>query len=227
LKARAALRGSCSSAAQGHIGPVTPPPSIQPDLFGAAPAQPGSPDEGWPAGLAFHPDVLAADEEASLLARLALLPVEPFRFQQWTGKRRVASFGWRYDFTDASFAAAQPVPDWLVPVQERVAASAGLTAADLAQVMVTRYDPGAGIGWHRDRPVFDEVHGLSLGTPAVLRLRRRTDAGFERFALPLPPGSLYSLRGTAREAWEHSIAPIGELRWSITFRTLRGALRRA
>jgi alkylated DNA repair dioxygenase AlkB len=119
------------------------------------------------------------------------------------------------------------MPRWLLSLRQRLALWAGLDPASFVQALVIRYDPGAGIGWHRDRPVFDEVHGLSLGTPAVLRLRRRTDAGFERFALPLPPGSLYSLRGTAREAWEHSIAPIGELRWSITFRTLRGALRRA
>jgi alkylated DNA repair dioxygenase AlkB len=87
-------------------------------------------------------------------------------------------------------------------------------------MLLTRYDPGAGIGWHRDRPVFDHVVGVSLGAPAVLRLRRRTESGFERRALPLPPRSAYHLTGEARYGWEHSIAPIAATRWSVTFRSL-------
>lgn len=87
--------------------------------------------------------------------------------------------------------------------------------------MLTRYDPSAGIGWHRDRPVFDRVIGISLGGEAVMRFRRRTDRGFERRALPLPPRSAYLLSDEARFEWEHSIAPMQAPRWSITFRSLR------
>lgn len=86
--------------------------------------------------------------------------------------------------------------------------------------MLIRYDPGAGIGWHRDRPQFEHVVGISLGAPATLRLRRRRDAGFDRATLPLVPRAAYHLTGEARHDWEHSVAPMDTARWSVTFRSL-------
>jgi alkylated DNA repair dioxygenase AlkB len=196
---------------------ATNPPHIQAmnaqfDLFATAPA--------LPAGLAYADDVLDAAEETALLARLADVPVVPFKFQGWLGKRETASFGWRYDFEDASFGPTEPIPDYLRPLRARAAAFAGLAEDDLVQAMVTRYDPGAGIGWHRDRPVFEHVIGVSLANAATLRLRRRTVDGFARAALPLPPRSIYRLSGAVRHEWEHSIAAMDVPRWSITFRTL-------
>ena len=182
------------------------------DLFAAGAA--------WPPGLTYADDILTVAEEAALLARLRHVPVVPFRFQGWLGKRETASFGWRYDFDDASFAPTEPIPDYLLPLRARAAAFAEVPEADLVQAMVTRYDPGAGIGWHRDRPVFEHVIGISLANPATLRLRRRTADGFERAALPLPPRSVYRLSGAVRRDWEHSIAAMDVPRWSITFRTL-------
>jgi alkylated DNA repair dioxygenase AlkB len=90
----------------------------------------------------------------------------------------------------------------------------------LVQALLIRYDPGAGIGWHRDRPVFEHVLGISLGAAATLRLRRRSAGGFARAAASLAPRSIYHLTGEARHAWEHSIAPLQVTRWSITFRSL-------
>jgi DNA oxidative demethylase len=184
--------------------------TAQPDLF-APPLL---------AGLSHVEALIDAGEEAALLAELAALDLSPFRFQGWVGKRLTVSFGWRYDFDDASFAATAPVPAWLLPLRARAAAFARLDPEALMQAMVTRYDPGAGIGWHRDRPLFEDVIGVSLGAPAVLRLRRRRPGGFERRALPLAPRSAYHLAGEARHGWEHSIAPIEATRWSITFRSL-------
>jgi len=184
--------------------------TAQPDLF-APPLL---------AGLSHVEALIDAGEEAGLLAELAALDLSPFRFQGWVGKRLTVSFGWRYDFDDASFAATAPVPAWLLPLRARAAAFARLDPEALMQAMVTRYDPGAGIGWHRDRPLFEDVIGVSLGAPAVLRLRRRRPGGFERRALPLAPRSAYHLAGEARHGWEHSIAPIEATRWSITFRSL-------
>lgn len=196
----------------------------QPDLFDPSPAP------ALPPGLSCVPDILTAAEEAALLGHLAEIALTPFRFQGWLGKRETASFGWQYDFEDASFAPTAPIPDYLLPLRTRTAHFAGLRQDDLVQVLVTRYDPGAGIGWHRDRPVFDHVVGISLGNDATLRLRRRTPAGFDRAALPLPPRSVYLLTGEARYQWEHSIAAMPVPRWSITFRSLstkgREALRR-
>jgi alkylated DNA repair dioxygenase AlkB len=184
--------------------------SGQPDLF-APPLL---------AGLSHVETLIEPREEAQLLAAIDGLELTPFRFQGWIGKRLTTSFGWRYDFDDASFAETMPMPDWLLEVRDRAAAFAGLDRDALIQAMITRYDPGAGIGWHRDRPLFEDVIGVSLGAEAVLRLRRRTSEGFERRTLSLAPRSAYHLSGEARHGWEHSIAPIDDTRWSITFRTL-------
>ncbi|WP_429614849.1 alpha-ketoglutarate-dependent dioxygenase AlkB [Sphingobium olei] len=171
-------------------------------------------------GLALQEAVLTKAEEAALIAHIDGSDLTPFRFQQWTGKRLTYSYGWNYDFEHVRFAPAEPMPDWLLDVRGRAAMFAGLPADDLVQALLIRYDPGAGIGWHKDRPVFEHVVGLSLGSEAVLRLRRRNAAGFERAKVALPPRSIYHLSGEVRHVWEHSIAPMEVPRWSITFRSL-------
>ena len=175
-------------------------------------------------GLSYRDDLLSRDEELSLIAGINATTLEPFRFQGWLGKRLTSSFGWRYDFDDARFGPTDPMPDWLLPTRGRAAAFAGLEPASLAQALLIRYDPGAGIGWHRDRPVFDHVVGISLSAAAPLRFRRRKAGGFDRVTVPLAPRSIYHLQGEARHQWEHSIAEMEETRWSITFRTLSDTL---
>jgi alkylated DNA repair dioxygenase AlkB len=186
------------------------------DLFGEPPIP----------GLVYREDFIGAGEHDALVERLAALDLAPFRFHGWTGKRRTQSFGWRYDFDDASFLPAEPIPDWLAPLRSKAAALVGVEPGDFAHVLLARYDPGAGIGWHRDRPVFDQVVGLSLGAPDVLRFRQRTARGFRRVDLPVAPRSAYSLSGEARYEWEHRIVPVEALRFSITFRTLSDLGRR-
>jgi alkylated DNA repair dioxygenase AlkB len=160
-------------------------------------------------------------EEQRLIVAIDGAGLAPFRFQGWLGKRLTRSFGWSYDFDNASFAETDPIPAWLEPLRARAEAFAGLAEGELVQALVIRYDPGAGIGWHRDRPVFEHVVGLSLGAPATMRFRRRLPKGFERRPVPLPERSIYHLSGEVREQWEHSIAPMEVTRWSITFRSLR------
>lgn len=186
---------------------------IQADLFDA-PIIPG---------LSMRPDILSPAEEDALVARIQHVELTPFRFHGWLGKRLTASFGWRYDFDNASFGPTDPIPDWLLSARDRAAAFAGLEPARLVQALLTRYDPGAGIGWHRDRPVFEHVVGISLGAPAVMRFRRRRVAGFDRATLPLAPRSIYHLRGEARHEWEHGIREMDATRWSVTFRSLSRA----
>jgi alkylated DNA repair protein (DNA oxidative demethylase) len=171
-------------------------------------------------GLELQDDFVSEAEERALIAEIDRLGLSPFRFQGWTGKRLTRSFGWRYDFDDASFTQAEPIPDWLVPIRMRAAAFARLAPEDFAHALVIRYDPGAGIGWHRDRPQFDKVVGVSLGAPTAMRFRQRTDSGFRRATVELQPRSAYLLTGEVRERWEHSIAAHEELRFSITFRSL-------
>ena len=107
------------------------------------------------AGLDYRDEFVTAAEEVELLERLGALDLAPFRFHGWLGHRKTQSFGWRYDFDDASFRPADPLPDWLLPLREKAAAFAGVSTNDFAHVLLARYDPGAGIGWHRDRSVFD------------------------------------------------------------------------
>ena len=177
-------------------------------------------------GLRYAEAAISVGEERELLDRLEPLDLAPFRFHGWLGNRRTQSFGRRYDFDDASFSPAEPIPDWLQPLRERAASFAGLDPSDFAHVLLARYDPGAGIGWHRDRDVFEDVVGFSLRTPATLRFRQRTDSGFRRAKLEVAPRSAYLLSGEARHAWEHSISPGDQLRFSITFRALSAKGRR-
>ncbi|MGB3794823.1 MAG: alpha-ketoglutarate-dependent dioxygenase AlkB [Alteraurantiacibacter sp.] len=174
------------------------------------------------AGLRFVADAISASQEAAFEALIDTAGLEPFRFGQWTGKRLTAYYGSAYDFQRGRTAPAPPLPDWLLELRGKLAPQFGLEADALQQALLIRYDPGAGIGWHRDRPQYDQVIGLSLGAPAVMRLRRRNAAGgFDRHRLLLPPRAAYLLGKEARDRWEHSIAPLEETRRSITFRTFR------
>ena len=178
------------------------------------------------AGLRYADKVISKSEEEALIRHLETLELAPFRFHGWTGNRKTKSFGWHYDFEDSSFAPTAPIPDWLYPLRDYASAISGLRAEDFVHVLLARYDPGAGIGWHRDRDVFENVVGISLNAPAILRFRQRAAAGFRRANLPLLERSAYLLSGPSRWDWEHRITPGESLRYSITFRTLSDKGRR-
>ena len=171
-------------------------------------------------GLKLAGNIVTPAEEAELIAHIDASDLAPFRFQGWLGKRLTHSFGWRYDFDTARFAETEPLPEWLLPLRTKAADFAGRAPEDFVHALLIRYDPGAGIGWHRDRPQFEHVVGISLGNPATLRLRRRIDRGFDRASAALAPRSIYHLSGEVRHDWEHSIAPMEVPRWSITLRSL-------
>lgn len=185
----------------------------QPSLFDLPPA--------LPEGLRYAEGVVSEADAAAVVEAIAALPFKPFEFHGFQGNRRVVSFGWRYDFSEARLHLAEAIPAFLEPARRAAAAFAGLAPEALAHALVTEYAPGAGIGWHRDRPEFDQVVGLSFLSAAVLRLRRRAADRWERAALPLEPRSAYLLNGPARSDWQHSIAPGAQLRYSVTFRSLR------
>ena len=189
-------------------------------------AVPGLFDEPLIDGLEYGVDFLTEREHEELVRQLSTLDLAPFQFHGWEGKRRTQSFGWRYDFNDASFTPADAFPDWLLATRHKAAEFAHVQPDAFVHALIARYDPGAGIGWHRDRPVFEQVVGISLGSAAVIRFRQRTEGGFRRANLDVEPRSAYLLSGPARHEWEHSIVP-GELqRFSITFRTLSELGRR-
>ena len=176
-----------------------------------------------PEGFRYREDFVSAAEEAALATHLAELAFEPFQFRGYEGRRRVVSFGWRYDFNGSGLVAAEPMPAWLLPVRDRAAAFAGLPPEAFAHVLINEYREGAPIGWHRDRPVFEKVVGVSLLAPTVMRFRRRVGERFERINVALAPRSAYLLDGPARLQWEHSLPEAKAHRYSITFRNLRGA----
>jgi DNA oxidative demethylase len=183
------------------------------DLFGGR--------EPLPEGLRYCSDLLQPEEEAVLLERIAELPFAPFQFHGFEGKRRTVSFGWQYRFDGSGLAPAEAMPEWLLPARDKAAAFAGLEPEALVHALVIEYREGAGIGWHKDRPDFGEVIGISLKSEAPLRFRVKEGGRWRRLTLTAAPRSAYHLAGPARESWEHSILAVPALRYSITFRTLR------
>jgi len=183
-------------------------------------------DQPLIAALEYRQAFISEAEERALIERIEALDVAPFRFHGWLGNRKTKSFGWRYDFDDASFTPTEPIPAWLEPLRDRAAALAGVEPAEIHHALVARYDPGAGIGWHKDRDVFERVVGVSLNTPATLRFRQRTASGFRRATVEVEPRSAYLLSGPSRWEWEHRIVPGAQLRFSVTFRTLSDKGRR-
>jgi alkylated DNA repair dioxygenase AlkB len=188
--------------------------SDQSDLF--------APSRKFPAGFAYRVDVISPAEEQAMIERFEELPFKPFEFHGFLGKRRVVSFGWRYDFAGRTLRNSDPIPPFLLPLRQRAADFAGVPADGMQQILVNEYAPGAGIGWHKDKPMFDEVVGISFGAPCILRLRCEHGVDWERAAHTVYPRSAYLLRGPSRREWEHSVPPVGRLRYSVTFRNFVG-----
>ena len=178
-------------------------------------------DMTLPNGFLFVPEFLSIEEETGLLSFCSGLSFHSFAMRGVTAKRRVASFGWHYSFDTYKATEADPIPEPLLSVRERAAAVAGVSPNAFSEALVTEYQPGAGIGWHRDAPPFGIVAGISLGSSC--RMRFQTGKGAERAvaAVELTPRSLYVLTGEARTKWEHTIPAVKELRYSLTFRTMR------
>lgn len=187
---------------------------LQADLFGHVP-QPAVPP-----GFDYWPDVLSAFEQAAVVEQLQRLDFRPNEHRGHQGFRQIAAFGRRYDHEGRRLEKAEPWPAFLKALLVRLTGRLDLDETAFVQALVNEYAPGAGIGWHRDRPVYGEILGVSFLAPCVLRLRQRAGTGWRRSAGPLASGSAYRLSGEARTDWEHSISPMTALRYSITFRTL-------
>ena len=173
-----------------------------------------------PKGLQYWPEFISPAEEQYLIGRICELELKPFQFGPYQGKRRVLSFGRSYDFSRQRLEGAPSVPSWMDPVMLRIESLPEAEHGRIAQVLITEYQPGTAIGWHRDKKQFGRIFGLSFGASCPFRLRRRVGSGWERFTLTVDPRSLYLMSGDSRSLWEHSIPPISEPRHSITFRTL-------
>ena len=181
------------------------------DLFG---------DDALPEGFRYQPDFLSEEDERSLLEQVKVLPFREFEFHGFTGKRRVVSFGWRYDFKGGGLTKTEDIPEFLSGIRARAERFAGIAPGELQQILITEYAPGAAIGWHKDRSVFGDVVGISLLSACTFRLRLKTGHRWQRRNLIVEPRSVYILSGPSRTEWEHSIPGVEILRYSITFRNV-------
>ncbi|MFS8974489.1 alpha-ketoglutarate-dependent dioxygenase AlkB [Cupriavidus necator] len=183
------------------------------DLFGEPPL---------PDGFRYMPDVLSVTEELDLVRHFEELAFQPFQFRGYSANRRIFTFGYKYVFAGQKPRADSTIPDYLRPLTEIASQITGKPARSFSQLMVTEYPPGAGIGWHRDRPVYEDIVGISFLAPCQLRLRQRApDDTWIRRATQIQPRSAYLLSGEVRDKWQHSITPMDVTRYSVTLRTFR------
>ncbi|HEY8050355.1 MAG TPA: alpha-ketoglutarate-dependent dioxygenase AlkB [Ramlibacter sp.] len=189
----------------------------QQDLFGAAPP-------ALPAGMRYETDFLSRDEELHWIAFAQAQPLAEMNYKGYQAKRRVVSFGGKYDYMANRLNEGPPIPPGLDGLRGKVARWLGVAPEAFTQVLVAEYREGTPLGWHRDVPDFEDVVGVSLLSGAVMRFRpyppdapKRSDI----VKLDVQPRSIYLLRGVARWEWQHSVAPTKMLRYSITFRTPR------
>ena len=192
----------------------------QMDVFSGA-DDPSTTREDFPEGFRYAPELITPEEEVELLTRIGELHFREFEFHGYKGKRRVVSFGWHYDYGTHELRQAEHIPEFLLDLRMVASQFAGVEPVELQHVLVTEYGAGSGIGWHRDKPVFGIVVGISLLSPCVFRLRRQIGPRrWERVSLIADPRSAYILSGSVRTDWEHSIPSVNSLRYSVTVRSV-------
>ena len=181
-----------------------------------------------PDGFIYHPEFISEAEEQELIREVQQIQLTPFKYYQFTGKRRTASFGWQYEFGDSEIKTAPEVPAFLLPLRTRAGTLFNIDPDSLVQTSFIEYSTGSPIGWHRDIPHFGVVAGISLGAICRMRFRRYQRGRLkdrkrdEILSIDLQPRSIYLMSGASRETWQHSIPPVKELRYAIMMRTLHG-----
>jgi alkylated DNA repair dioxygenase AlkB len=180
-----------------------------------------------PDGLIYRPNFISEAEERELMQEIQNLHLTPFKYYQFTGKRRTVSFGWQYEFGANEIIRAPEMPAFLLPIRTRAGKLFDIDPNSLLQASVIEYSTGSPIGWHRDIPQFGVVVGISLGAPCRMkfrksrRVRSKNANRDETLSIDLQPRSIYLMSGPSREIWQHSIPPVKELRYAIMMRTLR------
>jgi alkylated DNA repair dioxygenase AlkB len=182
-----------------------------------------------PDGFIYHPNFVSEAEEHELIREIQKIHLVPFKYYQFTGKRRTASFGWQYEFGTSEITTAPDMPAFLLPVRTCAGTLFNIDPNSLVQTSIIEYSTGSPIGWHRDIPQFGVVVGISLGAACRMRFRKYSRVRSknlnrdEILSIELQPRSIYLLSGPSREIWQHSIPPVKELRYAIMMRTLRVA----
>jgi alkylated DNA repair dioxygenase AlkB len=195
--------------------PLAAKPMIQHEFFPVT-------DPPFARGYAYQPQFLSKADEEALVREIEQLPLAQAEYKGYLAKRRIMSYGGRYDFSAQRLQSGEPIAPFLLPLRARAAAWAGCSADDFTHALIAEYPPRSQLGWHRDVPDFELVVGISLVSACRMRFRRYPPRFREKsIALDIEPRSIYRLAAEARWEWQHSVPPVPALRYSITFRTLR------
>lgn len=178
-----------------------------------------------PDGLIYKPDFITPGEEQALLEQIGAIEFKQFVMQGQAARRLVYHFGVDYrPELPYRLSEAEPIPSWLLDLRARLAGIVGMAPADFIQVLIAKYPPGATIGWHRDAPQFGPtVLGVSLRSDAIMRFRQDLNGIKEIYKQVLTARSAYAISGISRSKWQHSMPAVADLRYSITFRTVKKA----
>jgi alkylated DNA repair dioxygenase AlkB len=180
-----------------------------------------------PDGFIYRQGFMSEPEEQEFIRKIQKVQLEPFKYYQFTGKRRTASFGWQYEFGASEITAAPEMPPFLLPLRTRAGKVFNIDPNSLVQTSIIEYSTGSPIGWHRDIPQFGVVVGISLGAACRMKFRKYSRVRSKKvdrdqvLSIELQPRSIYLMSGASRESWQHSIPPVKELRYAIMMRTLR------
>jgi alkylated DNA repair dioxygenase AlkB len=183
----------------------------------------------WPAGLKYQADFITIEEEQALLDIIGALPFRHSQYRQYTARRRTVNYGAGYDFQHHLRTPAPEIPAFLANLRLRAACWLGIGPEAFGQALISEYQPGTPLGWHRDVPDYETIVAVSLVSACRIRFRRYPWNPLERhdiFAIEPQPRSAYALSGDARWKWQHSVPAVKTLRYSITLRTLRHGHRR-
>src|SRR5688572_14245159 len=178
----------------------------------------------YPEGFNYTEGFITEDEEKLLLKIISGIALHTFNFQGFEAKRKVATFGYDWNFSTRVLSKGLEMPAGLKFIIDKVAQHLSIDSADFAELLITEYPVGSVINWHRDAPPFDLIAGISLMSNCVFRLRPHDKAKQGRgsiISFPVERRSLYVIHGPARTEWQHSIAPVKDIRYSITLRTLK------
>jgi alkylated DNA repair dioxygenase AlkB len=180
----------------------------------------------FPNGLVYRPDFITPAEEAALVRALAGIPMAHPLTNGYAAKRRIANFGWSFDFDEERLVPGPPLPGFLLGFARKIAKWLAIPQHCVVEALINEYPRGAQLGWHRDNESFEKIVGISLSSFARMRfrplakLRDGTMTRADILDIDLEPRSAYIMQGPVRWGWQHSVAATKDLRYSITFRTL-------
>lgn len=178
----------------------------------------------YPEGFSYSPEFLTKEEELELVNEISKIELNNFSFQGYTANRKTASFGYDYSFENRKLTKGKNIPAAFSYLLEKVGNQISISPDKFAELLIIEYPEGSVINWHRDAPPFDIIAGISLLNDCKFRLRPQEKEKQNRSSIvsfPVKQRSLYVMQGAARSEWQHSIAPVKQVRYSITLRTLK------